>query len=119
MIKVLLVEDDTPLMRLYQGALEVEYDVVAVESSSEAIDAINKFQPDLIVLDLNLPDAPGTVVLDYVEKHPEYANLKVVVMTGFAHHRQQNLPPRVVEMLAKPVTSSMLLRAIKNVIVKH
>jgi CheY-like chemotaxis protein len=119
MVKILLVEDDTPLMRLYQGALEVEYDVVAVESSSEAIDALNKFQPDLVVLDLNLPDAPGTVVLEYIEKHPEFENLKVVVMTGFAHHRHHNLPPRVVEMLSKPVTSSMLLRSIKTVSVNH
>lgn len=119
MIKVLLVEDDTPLMRLYQGALEVDYDVIAVESTSEAIDALNKFQPDVIVLDLNLPDAPGTVVLDYIEKNAEFEPLKVVVMTGFAHHRQQAMPPRVIEMLAKPVTSSMLLRSIKNVLVNH
>ncbi|MFP4321419.1 MAG: response regulator [Anaerolineales bacterium] len=111
MARILLVEDDLPVQRMYHNALAEEYDVLSVESSREAIAAVDEFQPDLIVLDLNLPDAPGATVIEYVQATGAAA--KIIVLTGFVQNRRPNLPDAVVEMLHKPVTTSTLLRVIR------
>src|SRR5262245_44160214 len=104
MATILLVEDDAPLMRLYEGGLANEHDIFAVESAGAALESIQTNPPDLIVLDLNLPDAPGTTILDYLATVPELGHVQVIVMTGFAHFKNQPLPSSVVQVLAKPVT---------------
>lgn len=112
MATILLVEDDIPMQNLYEGALQVEHEVIAVESAAAALKTIDQAHPDLIVLDLHLPDAPGTKILNYLDSNQDFSDIQVVVMTGFAHYRNQQLSPSVVQVLAKPVTTSVLLRTI-------
>jgi len=112
MAKVLLAEDDVPLLRLYCSALRSEYVVIPAETAAEAVNAMREERPDLLVIDLNMPDAPGTAILDYVTSHPDLFDLKVVVITGFANFRRESLPDVVVDVLHKPVTTSSLLRVI-------
>jgi DNA-binding NtrC family response regulator len=109
MAKILLVEDDIPLMRLYESALGMEHEVVTAETSQQAIQAINEQQPDLMILDLNLPDAPGTTILKHLQSL-DSSQIRVVIMTGFSHYRVESLPDMVVQVIAKPVTTSMLMR---------
>ncbi|HLA43193.1 MAG TPA: response regulator [Aggregatilineales bacterium] len=116
MAKILLVEDDIPLRRLYESALELEHMVIPAGSSSTAIQAIDAEQPDLVVLDLHLPDAPGTAVLDHIESRGGNLSLRVVVMTGFAHFKSSTIHDCIIEILNKPVTTSMLLRVVNAAI---
>lgn len=113
MALVLLVEDDTPLLRLYQGALESEHTVIAVETCRHAIDAINTHRPDVVVLDLNLPDAPGTQILDHLAAHSVLSNTIAVVMTAFPQYKSDDFAFPA-QMLSKPVTTSMIMRAVAN-----
>ena len=116
MAKILLAEDDGPLLRLYTSALKTEHVVFPAETAAKAIQLINEHHPDLVILDLNMPDAPGTTILDYVTAHPQFAELQVVVITGFAHYQRDALPKVVVDVLPKPVTTSTLLRVIDDVV---
>lgn len=115
MARILLVEDDTPLLRLYQSALAEEHEVFACESTAEAIEIIDEQRPDLVVLDLNLPDAPGTQIIEHLDSRDDMPHARAIVMTGFANkYRRESFPVLVVEVLAKPVTPSML-RRVSNV----
>ena len=116
MATILLAEDNGPLLRLYSSALKSEHVILPAETASEAIRQINKHHPDLMILDLNMPDAPGTAILEYVTSHPQFADLQVVVITGFAHYQRDALPDVVVDVLHKPVTTSTLLRVIDQVV---
>jgi DNA-binding NtrC family response regulator len=109
---VLLAEDDGPLLRLYCSALRSGHIVIPAETAAQAINAIDDERPDLVIVDLNVPDAPGTAILDYVSSHPELADLQVVVITGFANFKRESLPDVVVDVLHKPVTTSLLMRVI-------
>jgi len=110
MAKVLLVEDDIPLQELYAKALEIDHQVSVAASSAEAIKLIDNTHFDLIVMDLNLPDAPGTNILKHVQAQSEASRPRIVVMTGFSYQKMNLLPEEVAEVINKPVTSSMLLR---------
>jgi CheY-like chemotaxis protein len=114
MTKILLVEDDFPLMRLYQAALATDYEVSVAGTCKEAIALAQEIQPDLIILDLNLPDAPGSALIDYVEQHPALARTRMLAMTGFTHLQRHKLSPAVLEVLSKPVTPTMLLRVVQS-----
>ena len=119
MAKVLLAEDDGPLLRLYCSALRSEYVVIPAETAAAAVKAIDEHRPELVILDLNMPDAPGTAILDYVTSHVELSDMRVVVITGFANFRRESLPDVVVDVLHKPVTTSLLLRVIDEALSAH
>jgi DNA-binding response OmpR family regulator len=113
MRKILLVEDDLPLLRLYQGALEADFEVLVAGTAAEARQALESHRPSVVVLDLNLPDAPGATIIRYIEEQESLAHTRVVVMTGFHAQRQEGNSPVVIETIAKPVTASILLRVVK------
>jgi two-component system, NtrC family, response regulator PilR len=61
MTRVLVIEDQRPLLRnLERGLVEGGYEVVPAASVGEACEAVSR-QPDLIVLDLMLPDGSGKI----------------------------------------------------------
>lgn len=68
-MKLLLIEDDTPIAREVRKALEHEgYTVLWLALGKKALEAIDDFVPDLIVLDLGLPDIDGVEVLKTLRK---------------------------------------------------
>ncbi len=117
MARILLVEDDLPVQRMYHAAFEDHYEIMSVESSREAIAAIDAHAPDLIILDLNLPDAPGATVINHVRDHG--LSTKIIVLTGFVQNRRQHLPDSVVDILHKPVTTTTLLRIVQAALSSH
>jgi DNA-binding NtrC family response regulator len=115
MARILLVEDDLPLLQLYADALEEEHEVMAVDSAQGAIHALQTQTFDIIVQDMNLPDAPGTVILDYVQANFTADPLRVIVMSGFRQFQAMQIQAPVVEVLAKPVAVSTLKRTVNMV----
>jgi DNA-binding response OmpR family regulator len=62
--RVLIADDDPPLLELLQDFLTGQgYEVAAVATGAQVLDAVPTFQPDVIVVDMVLPDLSGTDVL--------------------------------------------------------
>jgi two-component system KDP operon response regulator KdpE len=77
---VLVVEDEAPMRRFLRAALENEgYQVTEAASAREGMTMVLGHPPDLILLDLGLPDADGTTVLNRVR---EWSQLPVVVLSA-------------------------------------
>ncbi|MBL8029259.1 MAG: helix-turn-helix domain-containing protein, partial [Fibrobacteres bacterium] len=81
-LKILIVEDDIDAMDLYISILEKDnYEIKKSYtgfSSGVAID----FKPDLIILDIMLPDFDGFRVCDMLRKSPETAHTKILVISA-------------------------------------
>ncbi|MGH7278097.1 MAG: response regulator, partial [Candidatus Rokuibacteriota bacterium] len=87
---VLVVEDDEATRTLLTGYLAGEVgDVQTATSGREALDALERFTPDLIVLDLTMPALDGVRFLAMLGKHPRHARLPVLVVT--AKHAEDTL----------------------------
>ncbi len=83
MDSVLVVEDSHVIRRLVEVVLEqVQLKVVTVSSGQEACEALEVDPPDVLILDIGLPDMPGWEVLDFVRSRPELDRVSVVMMTG-------------------------------------
>ena len=96
-LRVLYVEDNLPNLRLVERILARRYrlEMIPTLQGSLAIDLARQQRPDLILLDLHLPDVPGDEVLDHLRADESTATIPVIVVTADA------TPKRVSELLAK------------------
>lgn len=85
--KVLIVEDEQSISNFISMILTANgYDTIIVRSGEEALTMISSHCPDLIVLDLGLPDMDGLEVLKSVRK---WSNLPVVVVSARTHEHDK------------------------------
>jgi two-component system alkaline phosphatase synthesis response regulator PhoP len=88
--KILLVEDDTALAKVYMTRLEMEgFDVRRVENGEEALSNAQEYRPDLIVLDVMMPKINGFDVLDILRNTPEFATIPVVMLTALSQAKDK------------------------------
>src|SRR4029079_3579305 len=80
---VLLVEDEEQLRRVMKDLLEREgYTVAEARDGVQALDQVDRFAPDVIILDLNLPGIDGYSVLAQLRSRPATRTIPVVVLTA-------------------------------------
>jgi len=84
MKKILLVEDDSFLSKMYVDKLSQgdEFSVIAVESGKEGLASMQKKKPDLILLDIILPDINGIQVLKKMKNDDTLKSIPVLMLTN-------------------------------------
>ena len=81
--KVLLVEDEDALRRVLKDLLEREgFTIFEAADGVKALDEIDRANPDIVVLDLNLPRLDGYGVLSHLRARPATVDLPVIVLTA-------------------------------------
>jgi DNA-binding response OmpR family regulator len=79
--KVLFVEDEAALQYSYQRFFKGKYDMAYAPTGAEAMRQLDSFEPDVLVLDMRLPDTDGIALLQRIrEKRP---TLPVIVTTAY------------------------------------
>jgi DNA-binding response OmpR family regulator len=85
MKKILLIEDDTDLYSLLQYNLEKEgFAMVGSQTGRGALDLCRSTRPDLIILDIMLPDSDGLDICKAIRNEPELAHIPVIFLTARA-----------------------------------
>ena len=79
--KVLFVEDETALRRTYNRVFAERYDIAFAASGTEARRQLQEFDPEVVVLDLRLPDTDGVTLLQ--EIRVQRPSLPVIVTTAY------------------------------------
>ena len=80
MLKLLLVEDDKIISSIYHRKFADDgFEVTLCENGRDAINHFEQSQPDVVILDLNLPVLNGFEVLRHIRSQPAGENLPVVV----------------------------------------
>ncbi len=84
--KILIVEDDIPLYNLYKTELEMKgYEVSNVADGNLAYEAVKTQEPDLVLLDLMLPNKNGLQILEELKAQDETKSVKVIILTNFGN----------------------------------
>jgi DNA-binding response OmpR family regulator len=110
--RVLIVEDDADLRHVYRLALS--FAGFQVQEAIDGMDALRRIDadpPDLIVLDLMLPDLSGLVVQQEVAAHAHTRNIPVVIVTGSGINLDHVDVPCV---LRKPITPEQLIETVRK-----
>mgnify|MGYP001416697758 FL=1 len=82
---VLVVEDNELNMKLFHDLLEgIGYKTVETRNGLEAIDLARKHRPDLILMDIQLPEVSGLEVTKWLKEDDELRSIPVIAVTAFA-----------------------------------
>lgn len=115
--RILLIEDnDFNRILLCDYLNYFGYDVQSLSEGSSFFSTIEQFQPELILLDLKLPDIDGYTLLEKMQNKSDYVNIPVIVVSAFAFKLDQK---RAIDLGAcryfvKPVNLIDLIKAIEE-----
>jgi CheY-like chemotaxis protein len=82
MRRIAVVEDNPVNRLLVRTILENRFDVVEYETGAAALDGLSRHPPELVLLDIFLPDIDGPAVLRSLRADPALANIPVIALTG-------------------------------------
>ena len=94
------------------------YRVSKAYGGREAISKIEKDPPDLVLLDLMMPEVSGEDVLNWIKKNPELSSMAVIILTARSSHhdRMLHLAKGADDYLAKPLDSGEVLYRVQNIL---
>jgi DNA-binding response OmpR family regulator len=112
--RVLVVDDDVNLSRLSAAILESSerYETMIVNDSARAIAAAVRFQPDAMLLDVDMPGLSGGDVARYAAENATLRAVPILFLTGLLSHEETGAGPvesAGQQFLAKPVDPAELL----------
>ncbi|MDX1763747.1 MAG: response regulator, partial [bacterium] len=115
---IMIVDDEPITMEVVQAFLEeVGYSqFVLVDKSPEAMGVLEKEIPDILLLDLVMPEVSGFEILSAVRQHPKLNHLPVIVLTSSTdtESKLRVLDLGATDFLAKPVDQSELCLRVRN-----
>jgi CheY-like chemotaxis protein len=84
-MKVLIVDDNPTNLKLASDVLECEgYVVERAEDAERAQEVVERFMPDLILMDIALPGMDGLTLTRLLKANPAYQHVRIVALTAFA-----------------------------------
>jgi len=85
-IKILLAEDDLQLVDMYRRKFELEgFDVQFAEDGQMALDILEKWKPNVALLDIMMPKVNGLDVLKYIKEKKGYEDILTVMLTNLGN----------------------------------
>ena len=116
---VLIVEDSELNMRLFNDLLEAfGYRTVKTRDGRQALPLAREHKPDLIVMDIQLPEVSGLEITDRLKKDPALSAIPVVAVTAFAMRgdEQKIMAAGCDAYLSKPISVTTFLETIRKFI---
>ena len=117
-MKVMVVDDEPDIVDLLSLMLSnQDYEIIKAYSGSECLEKMQKDPPDLILLDLIMPDLDGWEVLNRIRLDDRLKSIPVVILTAkqLTADVAQKKAPHITEYLVKPVTKEGLISVIEDI----
>lgn len=114
---VLIVEDNELNMKLFHDLLDAHgYRTVETRNGMEALDLARKHRPDLILMDIQLPEVSGLEVTKWLKEDDELRSIPVVAVTAFAMKGdEERIRAGGCEAyISKPISVSQFLATVKQ-----
>lgn len=121
MLKVLIVDDSLIIRKKISKILEkLGHEVVfSAQNGQEAIDAYKKYTPDLVTMDITMPDMDGITAVGHIIK--DDINAKIIMVTS---HGQEDMVIKSIQAgavgyMLKPITDDKMAQAIGEVFIEY
>jgi CheY-like chemotaxis protein len=121
--RILVVDDDPHVVDMVRQLLEEDpYEIVAARDGQEALDAVARRQPDVILLDLLMPHMDGFTVIEHLQQDPQFRQIPVIVLTAksLSAGEQTLLDQSVVKVVQKMgLDRSAFIRELRNALASY
>jgi DNA-binding response OmpR family regulator len=99
MSKIAIIEDDQAISQMYRIKFEAEgFEVETAENGKLGLEMVEKIRPDIILLDLMMPEMPGDQMLKALRATEWGKDIKVIILTNMG---EQEAPPDLKELGAR------------------
>lgn len=112
---VVIVEDDENLIQFLKLRLQKEgYATKHATSKAQALQVLRKCKPDVLLMDLLLPDGSGLEIIECIRREQRLVDMPVIIMTGRNVEDLECSPPVVFDWFVKPFDQSVLIRSVER-----
>lgn len=119
-IRILVVDDDPDILFATTRTLKKEnYEVLTANSGQQCLDKVEQEQPDLILLDVELPDIPGTEICHNLKNNPSTQHIPIILISGIltsTHDQSDGLDFGADGYIARPVSNRELVSRVKSMV---
>jgi DNA-binding response OmpR family regulator len=119
--KILIVDDEPNVLRMVSYALSAEgFEVVIAQNGTDALIKVLTEAPDLVLLDVMLPDMSGVEVCEQLRKRQETIDLPVIMLSALAQvsDKVKSLEAGADEYVTKPIAPQELIARIKALLAR-
>lgn len=120
--KILVVDDEEDIRNLVAFNLRAAgMEVLLAANGTEALKIVSREEPDLVVLDLMMPEMDGVSVCEMIRKNPKASDVPVVMLTAWATDRARiiGLQAGANDYVTKPFSPKELVRRIQGLLLEH
>lgn len=119
--KILVVDDEAGFARLLKLNLEGtgKFEVQTETKGSQALNTARSFRPDLILLDIIMPDMDGSEVANRLKNDPATRNIPILFLTALVKDKEVETTSGAIGghlFLAKPITTDELVQSIDRML---
>lgn len=117
--KLLIIDDEPDILITMKMSLELEgFEVRTSRSGADALKKLGEEKPDILLLDLMLPDKSGFQLANEIKSKEEYKDIPIIVLSGMTDEASKHIAAKggVVEFIEKPVDMPKLLFHIRDIL---
>lgn len=118
--KILVVDDEEEILIPVTNILRrANYEVIATTKGKQAVELAINQRPDLIILDIVLPDMGGSEIVVALYNNPSTANIPIILLTGILTKQEEEFLGEKTGkhyIMAKPITGKELLGKVREVL---
>ncbi|MDD6810733.1 MAG: response regulator [Lachnospiraceae bacterium] len=115
---IMLVDDDEINCKAVTSMLQEEYNVSAVQSGQKALEQLKEYQPDLMLLDVHMPDMDGHDLIRILKNNEKYADIPVIFLTSDEDENTevQGFSEGAIDFLRKPFRKDVATQRIQRIL---
>ncbi|MCX7830334.1 MAG: response regulator, partial [Acidobacteria bacterium] len=117
--KILLADDSVTIQKVVELTFsEGDYSVTSVSNGRLAVEQLTKERPDIVIVDIIMPEMSGYDVAEYIKKNPQFSAIPVVLLTGtFEPFDEERAKKTGAEAyVTKPFDSKMLVEKVESLL---
>ena len=116
--KIIIVDDNASYLSVVRVLLKPIYEVYPAPSAIKLLKILEKFIPDLVLLDVNMPEMSGFEAITVLRENPRYKDIPVIFLTAKDDEASavKGLDLGAADYITKPFTGPLLLKRISNIL---
>jgi len=121
MSRILIVEDNELNMRLFSDLLKSKgHEVFQCSEGEKALPQAKKIKPDLVLMDIQMPEVDGLTATKLIRETPGIANTKIIAVTAFAMDgdAERILAGGCNDYISKPISIEAFFKTVDRVLAK-
>ncbi|MFA0782899.1 response regulator [Fervidibacter sacchari] len=117
--KILVVDDEVAIVRVLRDRLEMEgFEVLTAYDGAQGVEIARKEQPDLIIMDITMPNMDGLTAARLLREQPETAHIPIIMLTARGQESDERAGYQAGAALyfTKPFSTRQLVREIRRIL---